>query len=177
MVAGLPRQFPVQPSRTSFSNLLPNAEGLNPLPTSPMKVTTAAARAAQSPCPAARCVYKLFQSGARVAFPERNAAVEESPEGSGGVVVAGQYQKGGLTPFKGINRPAVLRGKLVFKVSLRLVFGKDDGNAGRQTVSQIDVSAGFQRGTRRKGPLPQLRASARPSMREIQLLEGMRLHA
>jgi hypothetical protein len=55
-------------------------------------------------------VYQLFESGAGVAFPERNAAVEKSPEGSGCVVVTGQYQQGCLPSFKGINLPAVLRG-------------------------------------------------------------------
>src|SRR5437762_11893437 len=38
-------------------------------------------------------IHELFQARAGVTFPERNAPVKKSTEGSGGLVVAAQYQK------------------------------------------------------------------------------------
>ena len=89
-------------------------------------------------------------------FPERNAPVKKSTEGSGGLVVAAQYQKRRSRSFKCSYLFPVLAGEMVFKVSLRLVFGKDDGNTARQPVAQIDRTARFQRTARRQGPFPQI---------------------
>ena len=82
-------------------------------------------------------------------FPERNVPVKKSTEGSGGVIIGGQYQKRGLRLFKCIYLFPVLAGELVFQVPLRLIFGKDDGNTGWQPVAQIDSSTGLQCAARR----------------------------
>src|SRR6266851_7313762 len=127
------------------------------------------------PLPGSKHIHELFQARTGVTFPERNSPVKKSTKGTGGVIVVGQYQKRGLRLFKCIYLSPVLTGELVFQVSLRLVFGKDDANTGRQPVAQIDNSAGFQCAARHQGPLPQIRTAARPSVRKIQLLKCLGL--
>jgi len=76
--------------------------GLKPLPTSPMNVTMAAARANGVSLADAENIHELFQARAGVAFPKSDAAVEEATQGPGCLVMASQYQQGRLIMFESI---------------------------------------------------------------------------
>ena len=75
-----PYTFAEQPSCTSCSKASPNADGLKPFPTPPMKLTTPAAIAARSEPAVASPYLQASPAGARMALPQWDTPGEGRPD-------------------------------------------------------------------------------------------------